>query len=136
MEVASTEEGFVDSYYEATVVAHLPKNGYVVQYATLVTDDLSAPLEEATSDAEVRPRPPLIGECEYQTYDIVDAFDNDGWWVGLITGRTAEDKYTVFFETTREEIAYDKDLLRFHHDWTNGRWIRGKVGSWLNSCRI
>ncbi|KAL8540850.1 hypothetical protein ACS0TY_002181 [Phlomoides rotata] len=52
--VGVTEEGFVGSYYEAMVVAHLPKNGYVVQYATLVTDDLSAPLKETASDAEVR----------------------------------------------------------------------------------
>ncbi|KAL8510685.1 hypothetical protein ACS0TY_017488 [Phlomoides rotata] len=89
--VGVAEEGFVGSYYEAKMVAHLPKNGYVVQYATLVTDDLSAPLKEATSDAEVRQRPPLIRACEYRPYDVVDAFDNDGWWVGRITGRAAGD---------------------------------------------
>ncbi|KAL8486910.1 hypothetical protein ACS0TY_023556 [Phlomoides rotata] len=52
--VRVAEEGFVGSYYEAMVVAHLPKNVYVVQYTTLVTDDLSTPLKEAASDAEVR----------------------------------------------------------------------------------
>ncbi|KAL8540026.1 hypothetical protein ACS0TY_001573 [Phlomoides rotata] len=89
--VGVTEEGFVGSYYEAMVVAHLPKNDYVVQYATLVTDNLSTPLKEAASDAEVRQRPPLIRAREYRSYDVVDAFDNDGWWAGMITGRAAGD---------------------------------------------
>lgn len=122
VEVASEQEGFVGSYYEATIVADLVEHGYVVQYRTLVKDDFSAPLREVAAAAEVRPRPPAIFTGGYRAGDVVDAFDNDGWWWGRITGRRNDD-YVVFFETTRDEIAYSKDRIRVHQDWINGKWI-------------
>ncbi|KAG6427159.1 hypothetical protein SASPL_111399 [Salvia splendens] len=121
VEVASSQEGFVGSYFEATVVADLAKDGYLVQYRTLLKEDLSGPLREVASAAEVRPRPPPDLAERYRMNDVVDAFDKEGWWWGRITGRRG-DSYSVFFETTGDEIFYHKNLLRTHQEWTNGRW--------------
>ncbi|KAL8461123.1 hypothetical protein ACS0TY_031753 [Phlomoides rotata] len=122
VEVSSFQEGFLGSYYEGTVVADLLNNdNYVVQYRTLVTDDYSAPLRELASVAEVRPRPPPVVAADYKIHDVVDVFANEGWWVGRITSRVG-DNYSVFFDSTGEEIDYAKDLLRIHQDWINGKW--------------
>ncbi|XP_057793342.1 protein AGENET DOMAIN (AGD)-CONTAINING P1-like [Salvia miltiorrhiza] len=126
VEVASVQEGFVGSYYEATVVTDLSKHGYFVQYRTLLKDDLSGPLREVASAAEVRPRPPPVPATEYQLHDVVDAFDNDGWWWGRITGRSG-DGYTVFFETTGDEIFYHRSRLRTHQEWSNGTWCLAEL---------
>ncbi|KAL9145770.1 hypothetical protein ABFS82_13G065400 [Erythranthe guttata] len=126
VEVASVEEGFVGSYYEATIVTDLVMmNEYIVQYKTLLKEDLSGPLREVATAAEVRPRPPKIPPPanEFRLYDVVDAFDNDGWWAGKITGRTGDGRYYVFFETTGDELPYPKDTLRVHQDWVNGNWV-------------
>ncbi|KAH6780663.1 hypothetical protein C2S52_011900 [Perilla frutescens var. hirtella] len=122
VEVASVQEGFVGSYYEGTVVADLVKDGYVVQYRTLLKEDLSGPLREVATTAEVRPRPPPVMAEDFRLHDLVDAFDNDGWWWGRITGRN-RDGYAVFFETTGDEIVYPKNRLRIHHEWMKGMWI-------------
>ncbi|XP_031112035.1 uncharacterized protein LOC116016007 [Ipomoea triloba] len=86
VKVLSNEEGFVGSYYEATVVGVLPGGrGYVVQYKTLLTDDFSAPLTEMVPADEIRPKSPNVYAYLYYISQKVDAFDNDGWWVGNIT---------------------------------------------------
>ncbi|KAM3222277.1 hypothetical protein P3L10_021547 [Capsicum annuum] len=56
-------------------------------YKTLVKDDLSGPLEELVSPPELRPIPPEIRVDEFNLCDQVDAFDNDGWWVGMVTAK-------------------------------------------------
>lgn len=127
VEVASKQEGFVGSYYEATVVADLGgSGGYLVQYRTLLEDDMSSPLREVAADGEVRPRPPPDEAEEYRLYEVVDVFDNDGWWWGWIAGRSG-DGYTVVFETTRDEIFYHRNLLRTHREWIDGRWMESTL---------
>ncbi|KAF3661465.1 14-3-3 protein 9 [Capsicum annuum] len=60
---------------------------FTCQYKTLVKDDLSGPLEELVSPPELRPIPPEIRVDEFNLCDQVDAFDNDGWWVGMVTAK-------------------------------------------------
>nr|GMD00270.1 DUF724 domain-containing protein 3 [Ipomoea batatas] len=77
-----------ESYYEATIVGQLTTGDvYVVEYKNLVTDDFSAPLTENVPVAQIRPQP----------VQVVDAFDNEGWWVGQITGEY-KNSYYVYFE--------------------------------------
>ncbi|GER56454.1 agenet domain-containing family protein [Striga asiatica] len=124
VEVASAEDGFVGSYYEATVVTDFPGGDYIVRYESLVTDDLSGPLREVVSAAEVRPRPPRVTAADpFRLNDVVDAYDNDGWWVGKITGRAPNGHYYVFFDSTGDLIAYPKARLRIHLEWVTGNWI-------------
>ncbi|KAG8380618.1 hypothetical protein BUALT_Bualt06G0034400 [Buddleja alternifolia] len=127
IEVSSKEEGFLGSYYEATVVAKITRNNqYVVEYKNLVEDDdLTAPLREIVTADEVRPAPPPLGQPEIRYFygDVVDAFDNDGWWVGRVTGMDVnQGKYCVYFEYFGVEIAYHPSKLRLHQDWKKGRW--------------
>ncbi|KAG8379545.1 hypothetical protein BUALT_Bualt07G0100100 [Buddleja alternifolia] len=126
VEVCSKEEGFLGSYYEATVVAKITRNNqYVVQYKTLVEDDLSEPLREVVSSDEVRPPPPPPEWPPFRFFsgDRVDAFDNDGWWVGTVSGvNVDEGKYYVYFELFMVEIAYHPSKLRLHQDWNKGKW--------------
>ncbi|XP_019158831.1 PREDICTED: DUF724 domain-containing protein 2-like [Ipomoea nil] len=94
VEVASLKHGFRGSYFEATVVMELTAvREYIVQYETLVKNDLSGPLREVVSAAEVRPVPLDVrmirdyGGGEFRRGDKVDAYDNDGWWAGEIIGK-------------------------------------------------
>ncbi|PHT76810.1 hypothetical protein T459_20332 [Capsicum annuum] len=57
------------------------------QYKTLVKDDLSGPLEEVVNLPELRPVPPEIRVNEFNLCEQVDAFDNDGWWIGMVTAK-------------------------------------------------
>ncbi|MCD7455571.1 hypothetical protein HAX54_028692 [Datura stramonium] len=102
VEVASKEDGFLGSYYEAIVVCQPLKKDFIVQYKTLWKDDLSGPLTEFVTLPELRPVPPEIPVSEFNFNDKVDAFDNDGWWVGKITGKIGT-KYFVFFESSEDE---------------------------------
>ncbi|GAV77414.1 Agenet domain-containing protein [Cephalotus follicularis] len=123
VEVCSKEDGFLGSYYTATVVSQIGTSSYAVQYKNLVEEDECTPLTEVVKADELRPmppKPPFVSSFCY--LDMVDAFDNDGWWVGKIT-RKKGCNYYVYFDTTRDEIAYHVSRLRFHQDWFNGNWI-------------
>ncbi|KAL4274042.1 hypothetical protein GQ457_13G002240 [Hibiscus cannabinus] len=127
VEVCSKEEGFWGSYYEATVVSSLHGNTlYKVRYRNLVEEeDQTRPLVEIVSADEVRPMPPPPTTEATRTFcylERVDAFDNDGWWVGTITGKQGL-KYWVYFETSKDEIAYPVSQLRNHLEWRNGKWL-------------
>jgi len=125
VEVCSNEEGFFGSYYRATVVSALDTGLYVVRYDTLLEDDESQPLTATVFPKELRPKPPRIAaSSSFALYQRVDAFDNDGWWAGEITGKVDDDHYYVYFTTTHEEILYPASAIRVHQDWINGQWIR------------
>lgn len=128
VEVSVKEDGFVGSYYEARVVSHLENGLYVVQYKNLLEDDESQPLTETVYSKELRPLPPSIPISGFSTNQKVDAFDNDGWWVGVITrkcecGCGPNCDYCVYFEASQQEIAYPFSRLRVHQEWVNGKWI-------------
>ncbi|KAL6138685.1 hypothetical protein ACLB2K_063964 [Fragaria x ananassa] len=104
VEVCSKLEGFLGSYYEATVVANMGTN-YVIQYNNLVEEFNDAvPLKETVKAAEVRPLPQEIREA-----------NNNG--AGF---------HSVFFEYTGQELEYPVLKLRVHQDWRNGKWVSSK----------
>ncbi|KAJ4976367.1 hypothetical protein NE237_001473 [Protea cynaroides] len=95
VEVHSKEEGFVGSYYEAKVL-EVAKNHVFVIYKTLLSDDESEWLRERVHVSEVRPRPPQLWTSGFHQWDEVDAFDNEGWWVGRICNITESKYYACF----------------------------------------
>jgi len=115
----------VGSYYAGTVVAEYRHNTYAVRYKSLVTDDECRPLIEVVSEDEMRPKPPKVLASGFALFEEVDAFDNDGWWVGKITGRKGSN-YCVFFHTYGVEIAYPFSQLRAHLQWVGGKWVSSK----------
>ncbi|KAL4654430.1 hypothetical protein ACB092_01G377600 [Castanea dentata] len=125
VEGCSKQVGFVGSYYAATVINNYGNKSYAVQYKNLVTEDKSHPLIEIVSADEVRPLPPKVSATWFASFDVVDAFDNDGWWVGKVSGRQGFD-YFVFFDTYGVEIPYPTSRLRPHFEWVNGKWVSKK----------
>ncbi|RZC75602.1 hypothetical protein C5167_051086 [Papaver somniferum] len=114
VEVSSKEEGFVGSYYSATILAKLaPTNELWVEYETLCQEE----------DETKLPFLPEIKLSEYSLLDKVDAYDNDGWWIGRISAVLDDSMYYVYFENSRDEIAYPVDKLRIHQEFDNGKWF-------------
>ncbi|XP_050898043.1 protein AGENET DOMAIN (AGD)-CONTAINING P1-like [Lathyrus oleraceus] len=86
VEVCSKEEGFVGSYFKATIVLCLQNEKFVVRYENLLLDDESEPLTEIIYRRELRPLPPRVrNSTKFHFNQKVDVFDNDGWWLGEIT---------------------------------------------------
>ncbi|KAK7857476.1 duf724 domain-containing protein 3 [Quercus suber] len=84
--------GFVGSYYVATVITNKGNHSYVVHYRNL-------PLTEIVAADELRPMPPKVSATRFSLYDAIDAYDNDGWWVGTISEKQGSNYYYVFFNT-------------------------------------
>ena len=68
--------------------------------------------------------PPKALATGFSLYDAVDAYDNNGWWVGTISGKRGYDHYYVFFNAYGVEILYPLSRLRPHRE-TNGMGDRG-----------
>ncbi|XP_068340170.1 protein AGENET DOMAIN (AGD)-CONTAINING P1-like [Pyrus communis] len=135
VEVSSKEEGFIGSYFAARVVANMGDN-YVVEYKELLEDDERTLYKETVMAHAARPphpnktRPssPSDSSANNQKFgfgDLVDAYHNDGWWTGVVTGEKGR-FCAVFFETTSEHVAYPATHLRPHLDWKKGMWFPGK----------
>ena len=115
VEVCSKQVGFVGSYYAATVITNIGNHSYAVRYKNLVSEeDQSQPLTEIVAADEPRPMPPKVLATGFSLYDAVDAYDNDVWWVGTISGKRGSDHYYVFFNTYGVEILYPLSRLRPH----------------------
>ncbi|XP_055826401.1 protein AGENET DOMAIN (AGD)-CONTAINING P1-like [Solanum dulcamara] len=112
----------------ATIVTFFGAYHYGVKYKTFFTNDETSPLEEIVTIFEVCPVPPdhqtetVLVENDFYLYNMVDLFANDGWWLGLISGKIGQ-KYYVYFPTIEDNIEYPSDVLRFHQEWSNGEWI-------------
>lgn len=128
VEVCSKEDGFLGSYFGATVVSKTPEGSYYkVKYNNLVSEeDESRRLIEVISVDDLRPMPPKSLPVLFRRQDKVDAFDKDGWWVGEVSGRKGE-LYSVYFATTGEELEYPLYRLRRHLEWVNGDWVSSAI---------
>ncbi|XP_042494531.1 protein AGENET DOMAIN (AGD)-CONTAINING P1-like isoform X2 [Macadamia integrifolia] len=121
VEICSKEEGFVGSYYSALIISAVEKTHFLVEYKTLLAQDGKRLLREIVCADDIRPYPPAIQVSKFGKFDRVDAYDNDGWWVGTITKRN-KSKYHVYFEISGEGIEYPVSKLRVHQEWKNGKW--------------
>ncbi|KVI00682.1 Agenet-like domain-containing protein [Cynara cardunculus var. scolymus] len=118
------------------------KIGYIVKYDSLFQEcNLSEHLMEIVDPSFVRPLPPRyprrnneVAEaeaeaeevgCDFELFDVVDAYHLDGWWIGVVTKVMIDGefkKYIVSFESPPEEVEFEKSELRLHVDWIDGRW--------------
>ncbi|PHU30068.1 hypothetical protein BC332_02161, partial [Capsicum chinense] len=124
VEVKSDEEGYQGSWYTAVIVESIGQHSFLVEYLTLRTEDESEPLKEKADASDIRPCPPVIQRVDrFKMLEEVDAWYNDGWWVGLICKILDGLKYMVYFWTTNEELVFDHFTLRPHQEWINGKWV-------------
>ncbi|KAJ1414329.1 Agenet-like domain [Sesbania bispinosa] len=124
IEVRSDEEGYQGSWYAAIVVDYLQNGKYLVEYLTLKTDDLTEQLKEEADASDIRPYPPDISQdYRFALHEWVDAWYNDGWWVGQVSSVLRNFKYMVYFWPTKEELEFEHYNLRPHQEWIDGRWV-------------
>ncbi|KAI3506000.1 hypothetical protein L1887_28353 [Cichorium endivia] len=124
VEVRSFEEGYQGSWYAAMVVGSVDEGKILVQYETLTTDDEVQPLVEMADASNVRPVPPKIHRIDcYKMLEEVDAWYNDGWWVGLVSKVVNGSKYFVYFWITNEEFEFQHSELRPHQEFINEKWV-------------
>ncbi|KAK2990187.1 hypothetical protein RJ640_014639 [Escallonia rubra] len=124
VEVRSDEEGYQGSWYTATLVGWAGNDKFLVEYQTLRTEDESEPLREHANASYIRPVPPEIQRVDrFKMLEEVDAWYNDGWWVGLICKVLDGLNYAVYFWTTNEEMEFGHFKLRPHQEWTAGKWV-------------
>ncbi|KAF8690474.1 hypothetical protein HU200_040829 [Digitaria exilis] len=136
IEVRIDDEGFYGSWYEATVVGFDPAAGrrcpaqYTVAYSHLVAVD--GPHTFAPS--HVRPRPPPIPAPPppFRLHDIVEAFECNGWWSGLVVepepAAEPGSPVTVAFPITREVIPFPPSVIRPRRDFVvGGEWVPSRA---------
>lgn len=131
VEISSDEIGFRGSWYLGKVIttpsSHKDSVKCQVEYTTLFFDkEGTKPLKEVVDMSQLRPPAPPMSEREKKK-DIavgeeVDAFYNDGWWEGDVTEVLDDGKFSVFFRSSKEQIRFRKDELRFHREWLDGAW--------------
>lgn len=87
VEVLFTGSGFRGARFEATVTARFPDSGrYEVVYSELIVRRDGPPLREVVGVSELRPRPPPPQPGrEFELFDLVEAYNNDGWWPGVVS---------------------------------------------------
>ncbi|XP_074371174.1 uncharacterized protein LOC141712225 isoform X2 [Apium graveolens] len=128
VEVTSEDEGFKGAWYVAKILQDQKlMDKYVeVEYKELLAeDDESKKLTERVHVSFVRPLPPVgKGHNEViEVNDVVDAFYNDGWWVGVVIdifddGR----KFVVCFDDPPDTMECRRSDVRVHFDWVDGNW--------------
>ncbi|KAI5658700.1 hypothetical protein M9H77_27493 [Catharanthus roseus] len=132
VEICMQEEGFLGSFYEATFLCKTRnQKKLLVRYKTLMYEQDEDEKEyerifevDAIEPCWVRPSPPKILVSEFKLSEKVDAYDNEGWWEGIIVKRHGFNNYSVYFETTNELKDFSSYELRVHQDYVDGVWIR------------
>ncbi|CAI9118918.1 OLC1v1020545C1 [Oldenlandia corymbosa var. corymbosa] len=118
------EEDSKESWYRATIVKSLGERNFLVEYQTLRTEDKSRFLMEEVDVLYIRPCPPVIERVEcFECSAQVDAWYNDGWYVGHISEVIGDDKYIFCFKNTSEGMMFERSNLRLHQDWAMGTWF-------------
>ncbi|KAF3789124.1 putative cysteine-rich receptor-like protein kinase 35 [Nymphaea thermarum] len=125
VEISSDDEGFRGALYTAKIVKLLEGRRYWVEYDTLVSDeDEKKPLKEKIDFWHVRPCPPEVpSDGGFNVYEEVDAFHNEGWWIGVVSKVVVGGKYRVYFRDSKEEIEFEQSQLRVHQEWVDGKWV-------------
>ncbi|XP_020251104.1 DUF724 domain-containing protein 3-like, partial [Asparagus officinalis] len=124
VEVRSDDEGLDGAWYTASIVG---SNGekFLVEYQNLRTDNEAELLRETVDSLHVRPIPPETPvDHKFNILEEIDAFYNDGWWVGVICKVLMGQRYMVYFKPWNEEMEFAHSDLRLHHEWIDGRWQR------------
>ncbi|KAH9318409.1 hypothetical protein KI387_020178 [Taxus chinensis] len=128
VEVSSDEDGFRGAWFSARVVKRVRRGrgNVLVEYRDLRSDkDETKALRETVELRHVRPiPPPSPTHHNYALYEEVDAYDNDGWWVGVVTKLLVNFNYLVYFMQTKEEIQFHHSQLRPHFDFIDDKWVQ------------
>lgn len=128
VEVIGKEEGYVGSYYNATILSVLEDDRYKVQYESFIEDEeTQTPLKDTLLKKDIRPKPPRVRTgSEFKPGQNVDAYDHRGWWNGKIIGdiEGVWGHYCVYYESSNEYVEYSASRIRVHHEFVDGHWLQ------------
>ncbi|KAJ0266778.1 PHD finger transcription factor [Hirschfeldia incana] len=149
VEVRSVEEGFLGSWYSATVTSSKKRRLRTIRYDHILSDDATDYLVDTVDVSEVveglsssygslrgrlRPVPPKLEVDRFRlAYGLcVDVYISEAWWEGVVFDReNGSEKRRVFFPDLGDEIDADIQSLRVTQDWDEitetwecrGRWL-------------
>jgi hypothetical protein len=121
IEVSKLKDDSVIAWLPAVVAKTIWKNNLVVEYTVSKRDD-TALSEEIVDAKHVRPCPPHASTISFCINDEVEAFQADGWWLGVITEVHQGQIYTFKSAHSGDEVQLDQKLLRLQYDWVDGQW--------------
>ncbi|KAL6597856.1 hypothetical protein ACP70R_046661 [Stipagrostis hirtigluma subsp. patula] len=135
VEVRLDGAGFRGAHFEATVAARLPgSGGYEVVFSTLLARRGGPPLREVVAPTHVRPRPPpprrrrrrgSVAGRGFELFDLVEAYESDGWWPGVVSGILPgkATRYAVTFPVFRQEVKLRASQVRPRREFVCGSWM-------------
>ncbi|TXG69256.1 hypothetical protein EZV62_004191 [Acer yangbiense] len=150
VEVSSDEGWFSGGWFVAKLLdPPLPspstpgKMKFLVEYQNLRCHDGSKFVRNCVDIKFVRPLPPPPPNDEkeqqrFEVNDVVDAYRNDGWWVGLVSkvfGEEEQRVYSVLVENPSRTMNFKSTELRFHLDWVGDKWIQPQKQNKM-SCEV
>ncbi|KAK6121100.1 hypothetical protein DH2020_045152 [Rehmannia glutinosa] len=128
VEASSNEEGFEGAWFAATILEKLKNGKYLIEYQAIMNDDDTKLLKEEVDSHYIRPCPPVVELVDrFEVGEEVDALYNDGWWTGVISKVLKNDRYSVYFSNTHEELKFEHSDLRPRQEWINGEWKTTKM---------
>ncbi|KAG7596402.1 Agenet-like domain [Arabidopsis suecica] len=122
VEVSSDEEGFQGCWFAAKVVEPVGEDKFLVEYRDLREKDGIEPLKEETDFLHIRPPPPRDEDIDFAVGDKINAFYNDGWWVGVVIDGMKHGTVGIYFRQSQEKMRFGRQGLRLHKDWVDGTW--------------
>lgn len=88
------------------------------------------PLREVVGVSELRPRPPPPQPGrEFELFDLVEAYNNDGWWPGVVSDirpkrrRNQAKRFAVSLPLFREVLELSASFVRPRREFVYGSWI-------------
>lgn len=131
VEVLFTGSGFRGARFEATVTARFPDSRrYEVVYSELIVRRDGPPLREVVGVSELRPRPPPPQPGrEFELFDLVEAYNNDGWWPGVVSDirpkrrRNQAKRFAMSLPLFREVLELSASFVRPRREFVYGSWI-------------
>ncbi|KAK2651535.1 hypothetical protein Ddye_011391 [Dipteronia dyeriana] len=147
VEVSSADGWFPGGWFVAKVLDPPPpsptapgKMTFLVEYQSLLYG--SKLLRKRVDIKFVRPLPPPPPNDDgqeqqrFQVNDVVDAYRNDGWWVGVVSKVWKEEEpmeYLVLLENPSRIMNFRSSELRFHLDWVGNKWVQPQKQNKMSS---
>ncbi|CAL4895844.1 unnamed protein product [Urochloa decumbens] len=121
IEVSKLEDNSVVAWLPAVVVKTFWRSNLLVEYTSSKSDGTAIP-GEIVGMQHVRPIPQQASAISFCVNDEVEAFQGDGWWLGVITDVHPGLKYTFKFAHLGVAIKLSQKSLRLRYEWVDGLW--------------
>ncbi|KAG9150306.1 hypothetical protein Leryth_017617 [Lithospermum erythrorhizon] len=125
-----------DVWYPATIVENHADSSFLVEYKLLKEGTEEIEPRKVTVDCScIRPSPPPLKDRCFDLLEKVDAFHELGWWSGLVTKELPDNRYNVFFQSTKGVGEFDLVHVRPQLNWKDGKWFLTSSQEEVTPCQ-